>query len=58
MIHKYFNYNYQRKKKEKELSENKKIKIKKIKNEINKDKFFMANKSINLCSDNIKNFII
>ena len=58
MIHKYFNYNYQRKKKEKELLENKKIKIKKIKNEINKDKFFMTNKSINLCSDNIKNFII
>ena len=58
MIHKYFNYNYQRKKKEKELLENKKIKKKKIKNEINKDKFFMTNKSINLCSDNIKNFII
>ena len=56
MIHKYFNYNYQRKKKE--SFQNKKIKIKKIKNDITKDKFFMTNKSINICSENIKNIII
>lgn len=50
MVHKYFNYNYQKKKK---ITLNKKIE--KINNET-KEKFFVTNRSINLCSENIKNF--
>ena len=59
MIHKYFNYNYQRKKKASldNNNNNDKIRIKKIKCETSKDKFFMTNRSINLySSENYKNF--
>ena len=56
MIHKYFNYNYQRKKKASLDNNNDKIRIKKIKSETSKNKFFMTNRSINLCSENYKNF--